>query len=75
MRYFFHIQSGAEVLQDEEGMELPDRQAAEAEAKASARDLLLASSNQPAPLPMAIEIITACGDSIGRFPVTRSALH
>jgi hypothetical protein len=38
-RYFFHIISGGEPVPDEEGMDLPDFLAAQAEAMASARDL------------------------------------
>ncbi|MBS0280752.1 MAG: hypothetical protein JSR25_06305 [Proteobacteria bacterium] len=37
-RYFFHIWDGVELIPDEEGMLLPDTNAALVEAKLSARD-------------------------------------
>jgi hypothetical protein len=40
-RFFFHILSGGLTVPDDEGMDLPDFMAAQAEAVASARDLAL----------------------------------
>ena len=42
-RFYFHIVSDGQTIPDEEGMELPNLLAAQAEAMASARDLALAS--------------------------------
>ena len=39
-RYFLHIRDGDELIPDEEGTELPDLDAAKAEAIAGARDIL-----------------------------------
>lgn len=38
MRYFFHIKDQGELLIDDEGLDMPDTDAAFAEAKHSARD-------------------------------------
>jgi hypothetical protein len=42
-KFYFHILSGGITVPDEEGMELPDLLAAQAEAFASARDLSLSA--------------------------------
>jgi hypothetical protein len=39
-RYFFHIRSSDGIIQDPDGTELPDIDAARMEAELSARDLL-----------------------------------
>jgi hypothetical protein len=41
MRYFFHIRDGDRLVRDEEGTDLPNMDAARAEARASARDLMM----------------------------------
>ena len=41
-RYFMHICNGTGFVEDEEGVELPDRDAAYARAVASARDVMAA---------------------------------
>jgi hypothetical protein len=38
-RFYFHIRADGILIPDEEGMDLPDAQAAVAELRASARDL------------------------------------
>jgi hypothetical protein len=40
-RYYFHIRRSDQIVRDEEGMELPDHEAVESEAKQSARDLII----------------------------------
>jgi hypothetical protein len=40
--FFFHIQAGDDFIRDEEGVELPDRAAAEADALEGARSLMSA---------------------------------
>lgn len=40
-RYFLHIRDGATLLKDPDGSELPDLEAARAEALAAARQLLV----------------------------------
>jgi hypothetical protein len=42
-RYFFHILSDGVTVPDDEGMDLPNFPAAQAEAAASARDLALSA--------------------------------
>jgi hypothetical protein len=39
-RFYFHLQAGNEVIQDDEGADLPDLSAAQREALLSARELL-----------------------------------
>ncbi len=40
-RYYFHIRDGENRVEDEEGTEVPDLEAAKSEARASARDLAI----------------------------------
>ncbi|HEX3674652.1 MAG TPA: hypothetical protein VHU87_10295 [Rhizomicrobium sp.] len=40
-RYYFHIREGGNLVEDEEGAEVPDLEAAKSEARASARDLAI----------------------------------
>jgi uncharacterized protein DUF6894 len=39
-RYFFHLRTDRQLAEDEEGLELPDLDAAREEANASAREML-----------------------------------
>jgi hypothetical protein len=39
-RYFFHLRNGRNLIEDEEGLEFPDLDAACKEADASAREML-----------------------------------
>jgi hypothetical protein len=39
-RFYFHIRKGAELLEDQEGMELVNAQAALEEGRAAAREIL-----------------------------------
>ena len=39
-RYYFHIRTGSELIRDPDGSELPDLEAAVAEARQEARGLL-----------------------------------
>ena len=38
--YFFHVRDGSETIRDEEGIDLPDIEAARNEARASARGFI-----------------------------------
>ena len=40
-RYYFHIRDGQDLVQDEEGSEVADLEAAKSEARDSARDLAI----------------------------------
>lgn len=50
MRYYFHIRDGEELMKDEEGVELGNKEAARAEADRAARDLLIDKIRQHQPL-------------------------
>ena len=52
--YFFHIRRNGDRIEDEEGIELPDLNAAHSEASSSVQDLL--SSGIPMDTSDAIEI-------------------
>jgi hypothetical protein len=72
-RYFFHVRDGDDLIRDEEGTELPDPQAAKAEAMASARDLAMdeiRSKNRVG--GRKIEIVGEFGETIQTLPVRAS---
>jgi hypothetical protein len=72
-RYFFHILSGGETVEDEEGMDLPDMAAARQEAVASARDLALSADKDGfGKETRSVQIIDAAGAVLGSVPVLGS---
>jgi hypothetical protein len=69
-RYFFHIFSDGVMVSDDEGMELPDLQAARTEAAASARDLALSADRDGfGRESRSIQIADAAGMLIETVPV------
>ena len=70
MRYHFHICDRDGVIHDEEGSELPSLEAAQDEARASARDLVIEDLKcGMSVLERMIEIATPDGKVIHRLPV------
>jgi hypothetical protein len=70
MRYHFHICDHDGVIHDEEGSELPSLEAAQDEARASARDLVIEDLKCGAAVPeRIIEIATPEGMVIHRLTV------
>lgn len=65
-RFYFHILEGAKVTPDDEGMELSDLLAAQAEALASARDLAMAGSSKDR---RTVQIVDASGAVVDCVPV------
>ena len=65
-RFYFHILDGGKVTPDEEGMELSDLLAAQAEAIASARDLAMAGASRER---RTVQIVDASGAVIDSVPV------
>jgi hypothetical protein len=65
-RFYFHILDGGKVTPDEEGMELSDLLAAQAEAIASARDLAMAGTSKQKRM---VQIVDASGAVIDSVPV------
>lgn len=73
--YYFHIRSSAGLIRDPEGIELPDLDAALAEAKRSARELLADLLKEDAILDgQTFEISDADGLVLARLPF-RSVLR
>lgn len=73
--YYFHIRSSAGLIRDPEGIELPDLDAALAEAKRSARELLADLLKEDAVLDgQTFEISDADGLVLARLPF-RSVLR
>jgi hypothetical protein len=70
LRYYFHIRDGWNVIPDEEGMELPNFDAARTEAYASADDLSRAAIRDGSNVSAcAIEITDDVGNILGRVKV------
>jgi hypothetical protein len=65
-RFYFHILDGGRVTPDEEGMELSDLLAAQAEAMASARDLAMAGTSKE---KRTVQIVDASGAVVDSVPV------
>ena len=76
-RYFFHIRDGWDTIPDEEGMEFPTQNLAEAEGFASARDLAAAAQfNGQNLAAYAIEVADEAGTVQRRIkvePIYRAA--
>jgi hypothetical protein len=69
-RYFFHILSNGLTVPDDEGMELRDLRAAQAEAAASARDLALSADRDGfGRETRSVQIMDAAGMLIETVPV------
>ena len=74
-RYFFNIRSSEGIIRDPDGTELPDLEAARAEAELSARDLLADLLRQGVTLDgQAFEITDEMGQILERLPF-RSVLR
>jgi hypothetical protein len=71
-RYFFHLKSDGQTVEDDEGVELQDLSAARAEALAVVRDLLTPSqSDHPARwLGSTIEVADEAGQPLLQLPIT-----
>lgn len=64
-RYFFHIRDGLIFVPDEEGMECRNMMAMEAEARASARDMVNAMLRSRTPsIPASIEVEDEQGNDV-----------
>jgi hypothetical protein len=66
-RFYFHIIANGRTIPDEEGMELPNLLAAQAEAVASERDLFLASGSRVE--SRTVQIVDNAGRILGAAPV------
>jgi len=68
-RYFFHIRSSDGIIEDPDGSDLPDLDAARREAELSARDLLADLLRQGVALDgQAFEITDEMGQILERLP-------
>ena len=75
MLYHFHIRDQGHLVRDEEGSELPDIAAAQAEARASSQDLLIEELKSGTAIPgRSIEITDADGRLLESVAV-RSVLN
>lgn len=68
--FYFHVRSEGSVLQDDEGIDLPDRDAAGTEAAASARDIVAerVKSGKPFGLDDVFEITDESGQLVLTVP-------
>jgi hypothetical protein len=62
MRYFIHIVSDTERIEDPEGAEFVDVEAATSEAVQSARDLMARELMEGRPVPLGWRVEVAAGD-------------
>jgi hypothetical protein len=70
MRFYFHIRDPDGLIVDEEGSDLPSLEAAQEEARASARDLVIEDLKRGVAVQgRQIEIIGPEGTVIQRLPV------
>jgi hypothetical protein len=68
-RYFFHIRTGDAVIRDPDGSDLPNLDAARAEARQAARDLLAALLKEGGVLDgQVFEISDEAGSVLERIP-------
>jgi hypothetical protein len=68
-RYFFHIRTGDAVIRDPDGSDLPNLDAAHAEARQAARDLLAALLKEGGVLDgQVFEISDEAGSVLERMP-------
>jgi hypothetical protein len=69
-RYYFHIRDGENRVEDEEGTEVPDLEAAKSEARASARDLAIDEIRNQRPIDgRKVEIADAEGQTLAVIAV------
>ena len=68
--YYFHVRDGAVLLEDKDGTVLPDLEAAQAEARASAREIAAdcLRANQAID-GRKIEIVDEAGTLLGTVPI------
>ena len=72
-RYFFHIRDGENIIPDEEGLELPDNEAAGVEARRSAVEMLADAQRDSTDIShQVIEVTTADGVVIARVELAPS---
>ena len=67
-RFYFHVRDGKDLIEDEEGNDLPDLPSALAEAEAPAREIMADRLRQgrPSVSPM-IEVRDYKGTKVGEF--------
>jgi hypothetical protein len=70
-RFYFHLQTGDQIVPDDEGIELPDLSAAEHEAILAARELLAEAIKRSRPeVPEAFVIADEEGRALTIVPFT-----
>jgi len=70
-RFYFHLQTGDQIVPDDEGIELPDLSAAEHEAILAARELLAEAIKRSRPeVPQAFVIADEEGRALAIVPFT-----
>ncbi len=70
-RFYFHLQTGDQIVPDDEGTELPDLSAAEHEAILAARELLAEAIKRSRPeVPQAFVIADEEGRALAIVPFT-----
>jgi hypothetical protein len=68
-RFYFHLQAGDEIVQDDEGTDLPDLSAAQREALLGARELLAEAIRNGKPeVPEAFVIADEEGRALSIVP-------
>jgi hypothetical protein len=69
-RFYFHLQAGDQIVQDDEGEDLPDLSAAQGEAIRAARELLAEAikSGRPEVVPEAFVIADEAGRALALVP-------
>jgi hypothetical protein len=69
-RFYFHLQAGDEIIQDDEGTDLPDLSAAQREAALAAREVLAEAIKNGRPtVPEACVISDEEGHPLGIVPL------
>jgi len=69
-RFYFHLQAGDQIVQDDEGVDLPDLSAAQREAILAARELLAeAIKSGKAEVPEAFVIADEVGRALAIVPI------
>jgi len=72
-RFFFHARSRDGFTKDQEGQELPDREAAQIEALAAAQQLWSDLSPNMAREDLSIEVTNEAGETILTVPFPKTA--
>jgi len=68
-RYYFHLSDGENILRDNEGVDLPDTEAAAVRALDSARDILSAEMRMGrVPINMHLAVENESGKTVHRLP-------